>query len=322
MLRQEVKVKKFLSIFLILVLVFGISACSNVDDNTASDIDGVALTDVDGNAVYLSNESRVVCCYASFAECWQLSGLEPIAVTKDAVDEHGLKFKNDVEIIGTVKNIDLEKVVSCEPDYVMLSADLTAHLSLKSSLEQMNIEYGYFRVDVFDDYKALMRQFCNISGREDLFRENVTDVETRIAEIKAKVPQNTELSVLLIRAFSTGMKAKTDDNLAGQILKEFGLKNIADFDASILEDLSIEHIINADPDCIFAFTMGDEIGATEFLKRYAENNPAWSGLSAVQNGNYHMLPKELFHYKPNNRWDESYEYLAKLIWPTVFSAES
>ncbi len=44
-----------------------------------------------------------------------------------------------------------------------------------------------------------------------------------------------------------------------------------------------------------------------------ENNPAWSERSAVKNSRYIYLPKDLFHYKPLNRWDESYAYIAKLL---------
>ena len=46
--------------------------------------------------------------------------------------------------------------------------------------------------------------------------------------------------------------------------------------------------------------------------------PAWNGLSAMRTERYYVLPKDLFHNKPNNRWDESYEYLAKILWPEVF----
>ena len=56
----------------------------------------------------------------------------------------------------------------------------------------------------------------------------------------------------------------------------------------------------------------------EYLKENFENNPAFSSLKAVKNSNYILLPKDLFHYKPNNRWDESYEYLAKILYPEVF----
>ncbi len=306
--------KKILSLLVTACILFMLSACGapSADEET----EGKKITDVFGKEVSLTQGARVVSCYASFAECWLLSGGQLTGVTEDAVNEHGLDV-GDAEIIGTVKHIDLEKLVSLTPDYVILSADLTAHLTLKDSLEAMGIPYGYFRVDVFEDYKALMAQFCGINGREDLFQSNVLDVEAEINEIRGKIPE-TDSSVLLLRAFSTGMKAKKDDNLAGQILKEFGLTNIADSDESMLEDLSLENIVKNDPDYIFAMTMGDEEGAMQYLADSATNNPVWQELSAVRAGRYYMLPKELFHYKPNNRWSESYEYLAKLIWPEIF----
>ena len=121
-----------------------------------------------------------------------------------------------------------------------------------------------------------------------------------------------------MRAFSSGIKAKKDDNLAGQILNELGITNIADANPSLLEEMSVEHIIKEDPDFIFALTMGSEAAAATYLNENVESNPVWQDLKAVKNNNYILLPKDLFHYKPNNRWDESYEYLAKIIYPEVF----
>lgn len=305
--------RKIAILFLVFSLLLSLFSCAFVADDDETD-GKTAVTDVFGNIAYLDESSKVVSGYSSFSECWLLSGGTLAGVTDDAVSEHGLDVGN-AAIIGTVKHIDLEKVVALSPDYLILSADLTAHLSLKDSLDGMGIKYGYFRVDVFDDYKSLMAQFCAVSGRDDLYAKNVTEVEVKIDQIKEMIPQ-TDKSVLLIRAFSTGMKAKRDDNLAGQILNEFGLSNIAD--ESMLEDLSIEQIVKSDPDFIFAITMGSEDVALQYLRDNAENNPAWRDLSAVRNGNYHILPKNLFHYKPNNRWSESYEYLAKLVFPEVF----
>ena len=42
-------------------------------------------------------------------------------------------------------------------------------------------------------------------------------------------------------------------------------------------------------------------------------NPAWQGLTAVQEGRVYVLPRDLFHYKPNARWAESYAYLYELL---------
>ena len=80
----------------------------------------------------------------------------------------------------------------------------------------------------------------------------------------------------------------------------------------------MEVIIKEDPDYIFVVTMGDSDKALKNLRESIEKNPAWSELSAVKNQRYIVLPKELFHYKPNARWGESYEYMAKILYPDEF----
>ena len=80
----------------------------------------------------------------------------------------------------------------------------------------------------------------------------------------------------------------------------------------------MEEIIRRDPHWIFVVTMGDEAAAAAYMRQNLESDPAWNGLSAVQEGRCVLLPQDLFHYKPNERWDESYEYLAKILYPDLF----
>ena len=302
--------------FLVLFLIFCLCACS---DSLPVNGEGVLVTDAEGNEAYLAPSARVVSCYGSFADCWLLAGGSLVGVTQDAVEE-GIVSADSATVVGTVKNVDLEQILALSPDYVILSADLAAHKKLEPALKAARVKYGYFRVDTFADYKALMTQFCAVNGREDLFLRNVTEVEARIGQILAKIPKNSEKTFLLCRVYSTGMKAKGADNLAGMILQEFGLHNIADGNPLLLEDLSAEQVVLADPDYIFSLSMGDEEAATAYLEWYVENNPAWASLTAVREGKSYLLPKDLFHYKPNERWDESYEYLAKILYPEVFGA--
>lgn len=312
--------KRLISLLLCLTVVFTMAACGAEPaapaETLPADSDMLELIDILGNRTKLSKDARVACGYASFAQCWLLSGGALVGVTQDALDR-GLAV-GDASVIGTVKSIDLEKLAASSPDYVILSADLSAHSELQSALDTMGIAYGYYRVDTFEDYKAMMAQFCAVNERDDLYRENVLEVEQRIESIRERIPADCDQSVLLLRAYSTGIKAKTDDNLAGQILKEYGLRNIAEESPSLLEDLSMEQVILTDPDYIFVLTMGDEQAAAEYMGSHLENDPAWQGLSAVRDGHYHILPQDLFHYKPNQRWDESYEYLANIIFPEIF----
>ena len=120
--------------------------------------------------------------------------------------------------------------------------------------------------------------------------------------------------MLLLRAYATGVKAKGADNLAGVMLRDLGCHNLAERIPSMLEELTLESIVDADPDCIFISIMGsDEDAALAALDAAWGQHPAWQALRAVSAGRVHVLSKALFHYKPNARWGESYAYLYRLL---------
>ena len=307
--------RKYISIFLSFLLTLSLLSCSPAKKNQD---EGYTFTDDLGREVTILENDKIAACHASFADCWLLSGGELVGVTSDAVEDHSLEV-GDAKIIGTAKTVNREALVASGATVALLSADLVAHLELEKPLESLGIKCVYFKVDTFDDYARVMGHLTSITGRDDLYTTHVTNVGERIDAIIEKIPKNENRTLLLMRAYSSGIKAKSDDNLAGLILKEFGLKNIADSHPSMLEDMSLEHIVETDPDVIFVLTMGSEESALVYLKENIESNEAFASLGAVKSGNYHVLPKELFHYKPNERWDESYEYLAKLLYGEIFN---
>lgn len=278
----------------------------------------LTFTDAQGYEVTLQSWQTVVSLYGSFAETWLLAGGELAGVTSDAQQERQLALGEDVAIVGTVKEPNLEEILAVQPDFLILSADIAAQVKMHDALAEAQIPHAYYRVDTFDEYLAMLEQFCQMTGRQDLYQQNGLAVQQQIDDVLAAVEGQTAPTVLLLRTFATGAKAKGDDNLAGVILRDLGADNLVTRHESLLEDLSIEEIIEADPDYIFITVMGaSEASGLAYLADTLEANPAWPQLSAVQNDRYILLPKELFHYKPNARWGESYAYLAKILYPQL-----
>ena len=60
----------------------------------------------------------------------------------------------------------------------------------------------------------------------------------------------------------------------------------------------------------------DTEGALNTLQETLTSHPAWASLRAVSEQRYFILDKQLFHYKPNARWGESYEILAEILYGT------
>ena len=264
----------------------------------------VTFTDAMGYPVTVQSWNRVVSLYGSFAEAWTLAGGTLAATTEDAIKERGLDLGTDIAVIGTNQDPNTEEILAQNPDFVILNAEVSAQAALHEVLQEAGVPHA----------------FCDMSGVEDLYEQNGLAVQQQISDVLELV-QNAKLpapDVLLLRAYSSGCKAKGSDNMTGAMLKDLGAINIADADDSLLENLSMENIIADDPEDIFVVTMGaSQQKALDWLAENLQANPAWSGLSAVQSGHYYLLDKALFHYKPNARWGESYRTLAALLYPQL-----
>ncbi len=262
-----------------------------------------------------SGSLRVAILDGSFAEIWSIAGGRLAAVTEDAYDEtRMIAIDDDTVHVGNLKNPNLESLLSADAGLVILSADIEGHLALEEKLASLDVKTIYHSVETFDDYLQVLRFYTMLTGQEERYVLYGTEVEKEIAGQTAR-QDGRHPTVLLIRAYSTGVKAKGSDNMTGIMLKDLGCVNIADGENRLLEDLSVEAILEMEPDYIFVTTMGDDEAALASVQAMLLDNPAWKNLRAVQNGRYYVLPKNRFHNKPNQRWAESYRMLADILYP-------
>jgi len=297
------------ALIFVCILLLSLPACGKAE---------LRFTDALGYEVVLERWDRVAALYGSFGETWLLAGGTLCGVTSDAVEERGLALGADVAIVGTVKSPNLEEILAADPDFLILSADTATQVAMHDVLTQAGVPHAYYRVDRFEEYLAMLDQFCQMTGETELYARNGAAVDEEIGRVLAAVEDQPASTVLLLRAYSTGAKAKGSDNLAGAMMEDLGAINLVSRHESLLEELSIEEMIAADPDYIFVTVMGaDEAAALTHLQSTLGSNPAWAQLKAVQNDRLIVLPKDLFHYKPNARWGESYAYLAAILYPEI-----
>lgn len=286
-------------------------------ESRAEEEETVSFTDGLGVEVQVKKTNRAAVLSGSFAQCWMLAGGELDAVTEDAYGEEGISIPETAANLGALKSPNLETLIGTGTEFVILSANIEEHVALRDTLSRSGITAAYFDVETFEDYLEMLRICTDITGREDLYQKNGLDIRGTVEE-QIKRADGSNPTVLFLRAFSTGVKAKgSKKNMTGKMLKDLGCVNIADDDESLLDDLSMESIIAQDPDYIFVTTMGaSEEAAMKSVEELLTSNPAWKELTAVKENRYYILPKALFHNKPNNRWGESYTILADILYGT------
>ena len=300
-----------------------LSACGGKTATSAPADDtpeSVTVTDDLGTELTVTQTpARVVALTGSFAETWLLAGGTLCATVDDAWDDFDLALGADVTNLGSSKRVSLEMLFDTEPDLVIASANTSNHMELRDTLRQSGVETLYFDVSGVDDYLRMLSVCTALTGRADLYEQNGLAVLRRVEAAKQTAAEALKTReaprVLFLRAAASGVHAKgSEGTVLGEMLADLGCVNIAD-GSSLLEDLSIEKIISEDPDRIFIVRQGDDAEAMErTLNETLTGNPAWAGLSAVQEGRVHIMEKQLYHFKPNARWGEAYEQLAALLY--------
>ena len=257
-------------------------------------------------------DARVVALSKSVGELWTLAGGTLVGVTEDGLELEGAEGATSV---GTISKPNQEQVVALEPDVVMLTPDMPAHVSLKEALDASGIATYVAAIESFEDYQAAMADLTAATGRDDLWQSNVVDAESQVEDVRQRAKDAAASSevagdgatYLAIRVSATKNKVLKQDYFACEILTDMQLANVAD-DSTALDDLSVEAIVAADPTWIFVVPQGENEKALQAYKESFEDKPAWSSLTAVAQNRVEVLPKDLFQYKPNARWGEAYEY--------------
>ncbi|MBE6652466.1 MAG: ABC transporter substrate-binding protein [Ruminococcaceae bacterium] len=279
----------------------------------------LSVVDALGREVLLPlRPKRVAALLGSFAHVWTLAGGELCAAAEDAGEDFGIDMQSLISI-GGAHSPNLELLLSADPDLVLASASTASHVDMRETLEVLGIPVVYFRVDRFDDYLHMLKICTDLTGRSDLYELNGTRVAGQIRQIKTAYAATTTTEdrrrVLLLRTSSGSVKAKgSRGTILGEMLADFACINIADSETVLLETLSLESIMLAQPYRIFVVTMGNDTeAALASLQDLMESNSAWGELAAVKAGRIHVMDKTYFNLKPNHRWGEAYKILYEIL---------
>lgn len=275
-----------------------------MDDTGAS----ITLTDQPANVAVLTS---------SLADLWLVAGgtvniTVGESIQRELVEDHVLLVDQ-----GAGKTINMEILLAAEPDLVLYSAELAGQRNCAPILAATGIPAAGYSLDDFEDYLRLLNCFTEILGTPERYQQYGMDVEGKIERIIASVHDHTNPpTYLFVRAGSSAnvTKAKTSRNhFVCRMLEDIGAVNIAEGSPQLLDDLSMEAVLAADPDYILYSVMGSGEDGMSYMDQLLDD-PVWKSLSAVRQGRVYHLSKDLYQYKPNARWAEAYHRLVDLLY--------
>jgi len=303
---------------MLLSLLGGCASESKKQENASAE-QAYTFTDDLGREVTVDHPQRVAALLGSYADLWVLAGGDLCAATDDAWEDFDLPLDEDTVNLGVLKQLSLEALLSSRPDFVLASSNTTQHLEWKEALEGAGIPVAYFDVAEFEDYLHMLKICTDITGDSQSYQTNGVEVQEQVEAVlqrsREQMDPDDPQTVLVLRTSSSSVRAKNSQGtVLGEMLAKLGCVNIADQDGSLLEELSMEGILAANPDKIFVVTMGDnEEAAYANLESTLASSPLWQQLDAVKEGDVYYMDRHLYNMKPNDRWGEAYANLEEIL---------
>lgn len=307
--------KKWISALMLAVWLTGCAPAPAEDADSR-----VVFTDHTGTEVSVPRKPETVAVLlSSLTDVWITAGGD-VDITVGETLERGFVTEAVLVDGGAGKTVDLETLIGAEPDFVLYASDIGGQLECADALMAAGIPAAGFAVETFADYLDLLKICTEILETPENYEKYGSQLEKQVDSlIFLAKNQEYQPDILFVRAGSTAKvtKAKTARNhFVCVMLKDLGTHNIAEAAPVLLDGLSVEEILLADPDVLLYTTMGDESAGVAYMESLLAD-PVWQTLTAVRTGQVYQLPKDLFQYKPNARWDEAYAYLIRLIYGEI-----
>lgn len=308
--------KKILLILFVLCMI--LSGCSKKEE-TVTETDYYTFTDSTGHEVVLEHKpEKVAVLFSSLAQIWSLAGGQTTVTVGDSISR-GFVSEDAVLVNETAGlKIDFEALIAADPDFVVVSSDLSAQVEAADLMRGLGVPVAEFKDECFEDYLYILNIMTDITQNKDAYEEHGVKLEesinTLLADFNSK--EHKEVSYLFIRAGSgfSSTKAKTaDDHFACVMIDELGGKNIVEPGSALTESISVEYMLVSDPDIILIAPQGNVDNAKAYIDELFSSD-GYRDVPAIADGRYVFLDKELFNYKPNQNWLKAYETLIDTLY--------
>ena len=306
--------KKFLSLAVLFTAIFFMTGCGGEKVKSVPDKIFASIVDDADRKVYIEKKpERIAVTSASFLE--PLHEVGGNIVGRPDSKNNTPDWAKDIPSVGQVYQIDVEKLLSCTPDLVIVNKGMNE--KLLGVLEQNNIPALVLDMKTYEDVKREVKIFSQLTENVGNGDEIIKRMDDEIKNIIDSTPKEN-LRVAILHSTAQGLTVQLDGSIAGNIVKMFGWKNVAD-GMTPLEDnpdaapYSMETLAAQNPDIIFVTSMGNVDKIKSNMENSIAENSAWQVIDAVKHNRMYYLPQDLFLLSPGLRYPDAVQFISNII---------
>lgn len=282
--------KKLTTLVLALAMVFGLAACGNKNSGTTSKEDTnktekpktVTIKSFNANNEETDLEvpydaQRIAVMDMAALDILDSLGLGDRVVGSSSTSLDYLQeyvTNDEIADLGTIKEADMEAVMSCEPDVIFIGGRLAQSYDALSEIAPVVYLSTDTEIGLVKSVEKNAKKIASMFGLEDDVKDLMDGYDARIEKLKAFAEGKT---AIIGMCTSGGFNVLGNDGRCALIGNEVGFENIgvdANVDTSTHgNEASFEFVVEKNPDYIFVLDRDAAIGTdgAQLAKDIMEN---------------------------------------------------
>ncbi len=284
--------KKLLTL---LVALLFLGACQAPTSETAAK-ETVSVTDVTGEKEIPYQPERVVVYDFGMLDTMNALGLAEniIGAATNNVPAYLKDTVSEMENVGTLKEPDMEKLITLPPDLIIISgrlADFSEQLQEIAPVLQLSVD----QTDYWGSVQHNIQVIADVYGVDA--EPKVTELESEIADLKEKTAAFKEEEALLLLVNDGAISAFSSGSRFGQIFDVFGFTPVnAEIETSTHgQTIGYEGILEINPDILFVIDRSQAIQVDTAENLQLLDNAFITKTNAAQNERIIVLSPDLWY---------------------------
>lgn len=226
---------------------------------------------------------------------WDLGG-RVVGMPKSSSIDYLMDYNNNEDIanLGTLKEVDMEALMSSEPEIIFIGGRLSAQYDALSKIAPVVYLSNNYEIGILQSMKNNVSSIASIFGVQDEAAAQIAGFDQRIAALAAAAEGKTAVIGMVT---SSNFNSLGDGSRCSLIGNEIGFKNLANnVDSTHGNESSFELLVDLNPDYIFVLDRDSAIN-TEGAKLANEimDNELVHKTAASQSGNIIYLTPTVWY---------------------------
>lgn len=267
----------------------------------------IEIEDKFGNIVIVEKApERVICFSPELVEIMGELGVLNTLIGRSTYCDYPQEV-TQVTDMGDLFNLNMETIVSSEPDLILLSS--MAGEDLVKSLTDQGLTVIVLDADISLDgvysYISTLGKIFDVEGKSTAL---INSMKTQIEDISKKVESLEKPSLYYAVYVGEYTSAATGDTFIHNIIEAAGGINAAADGVNWM--YTVEAVVEKDPDIIVCSMYWD-------AKNFIQTTEGYKDLTAVKNGKVFEIDENIFN-RQGPRVVEAIETLARIMHPEAF----